>query len=95
MEMQLPPSHTPLEQKVVLSGMFVHVPSEPVTLQNWHSFEQAELQHTPSLQMPDTHSVPAEHSMPFGLAIVKYAISVLKSPSNPSAPVSSQNLILQ
>jgi hypothetical protein len=49
----------------VCAGTGEHVPTEPVTLHDWHCAVHAELQHTPSTQYPLPHSPFVEQLAPF------------------------------
>jgi hypothetical protein len=55
--------HMPLGSAPPL-GTLLHVPTAPATLQLLQLSVQALLQHTPSTQLPDMHSVPTVHWLP-------------------------------
>ena len=69
MERQLPaPLQAPLPTQPGAScwpeGVLRHVPTLPATLHDWQTPLQAELQHTPSTQLPVAHWLPCVQATP-------------------------------
>lgn len=71
MEQAPPPLHMKLAQAPsgsVLTGWLLHVPTDPARLQASQPPGHAELQQTPSLQLPETHSHALVHVAPLALS---------------------------
>ena len=60
--------------------ILLQVPTLPVSLQLWHPLLQAELQQTPSTQLPLTQSVPAPHCCPLA-TFVPHLLLILRQVS--------------